>query len=551
MAVHSLGDGVPGPVGLGQVAELPQLVLVPVHVALIRRAAQHVVHNDRHLGPGDGVVRPEAPVGIPADPAVGAGVGDVRIVPGVPGHVGEPRLPVDLQVGEAHRDGHELRPGDGVVRPEGPVRIALHHAQGGQRVHRLGVPRVGGHVGEGHGDGHVLVQKQGVEHLGHLGAGHAPVRPEGVVGVAGQVGVVVVGVQPAGHAGVVGIGQDPLPHGVQVGPALGHAELVPGGVVVAGAVLLGVPAHELIALPVGQPAHVRVVPDLHGPLVVGLIEGLVIPEIGVVVQGVVAVVIPAALGCVRLFGLFGLFRFRLLDLAPYQGEGGEVTIHRVSLHREVDAVFVSLYLNSFHRAGSNLRTQFRLAIGIAVLPVETGKVQEVKLRALIGSGGIGPVNGDLLARTDPGVAVAGVYQVQIFELILPVFYAVILSFSLLNQHLLPVAHAQQIVEQQGNGPLYAGEPGVFSIGVEVCAVGHNGNYRDALPICGSQRLRHNCCYISIFGELVGIHYLSDQIVSRLDLRHGADSQNAVRKLHGIAVDGQIFNVGKPGLRRRY
>ena len=104
----------------------------------------------------------------------------------------------------------------------------------------------------------------------------------------------VVGVQPAGHAGVVGVGQDPLPHGVQVGPALGHAELVPGGIVVAGAVLLGVPAHKLIALPVGQPAHVLVVPDLHGPVVVGLIEGLVVPEVGVVVQGVVAVLISAA-----------------------------------------------------------------------------------------------------------------------------------------------------------------------------------------------------------------------------------------------------------------
>lgn len=82
--------------------------------------------------------------------------------------------------------------GNGPVWVKPAAAYAVYHTQGSQGVHRLGVPRLGGHVGEGYGKFHILVQKQGVEHLGHLRPCHAPVGAKGAVRVAGQIGHVVL-----------------------------------------------------------------------------------------------------------------------------------------------------------------------------------------------------------------------------------------------------------------------------------------------------------------------------------------------------------------------
>lgn len=223
VGVGGLHDLEVAPVGPGQVGELDQVGLVVDHVVTVGRAAQHVVDDGGHLGAGNPVVGTEVPVGVAADPAVAGRLGHVGVEPVAAGHVAEVAHGVLGLIGEGQGDDAELGPGDGVVGPVVAVLVAGDHAQRGQGVHGGGVPRVGGHVGEGLGNGHVLVVQQSVEHLGHFRPGHVVVRSEGAAGIAGEVGDVVGGVQPAGHAGDAGVG-----HGHGAGG--GELRLVHAGV---------------------------------------------------------------------------------------------------------------------------------------------------------------------------------------------------------------------------------------------------------------------------------------------------------------------------------
>ena len=221
VGVGGLHDLEVAPVGPGQVAELDQVGLMVDHVVTVGRAAQHVVDDGGHLGAGNPVVGTKVPVGVAADPAVAGRLGHVGVEPVAAGHVAEVAHGVLGLIGEGQGDDAELGPGDGVVGPEGAVGIAGDHAQRGQGIHRGGVPRVGGHVREGLGNGHVLVQQQGVEHLGHLGAGHVVLRAESAIRVAEQVLDVVLGVQQVRHAGVIGVGGLVRVNGRDVGRVCG------------------------------------------------------------------------------------------------------------------------------------------------------------------------------------------------------------------------------------------------------------------------------------------------------------------------------------------
>lgn len=222
VGVGGLHDGVVGPVGLRQIHEADQLVRVAVDVALVRVAAQHVVHDDRHLSTGDGVIGTEAAVGVAADPAVGGSLSHVGVVPGAGAHIGVGTAGAGGIVGKGQCDSRKLSAGDGSIGTESTVGIAAQHTQAGQGIHGLGVPRAGGHVGEGLSDLHVLVQQQGIEHLSHLGAGHVLVGLERAVRIAAEEGVVLVGLQPAGHAGVVGAVVAATPLGVEGDGGLVH-----------------------------------------------------------------------------------------------------------------------------------------------------------------------------------------------------------------------------------------------------------------------------------------------------------------------------------------
>lgn len=212
MAIGGFHDVIVGPIAVGQILEVHHVVSVRIHEALVRAAAQHVVHDGSNTGAGDGGVRTEGAVIIAIDPAVLDGADDGLIVPVALLNVREDVLAAVVQLTEAHGDHSELRTGHSLVGLEGPVRVADDDAQTGQRADRGRVPVAVLHIRVLDVGGNLLVQQQVVEHLGHLGAGHVPVGAEGAVGVAVQESDVILRVQPARDAGILGIrhGEAPL-----------------------------------------------------------------------------------------------------------------------------------------------------------------------------------------------------------------------------------------------------------------------------------------------------------------------------------------------------
>ena len=93
---------------------------------------------------GDGGLRPEGAVGVAGDPPVLHRPHHLVVEPVGGGHIGERILPALGQAGKAHGHHRELRPGDGALGGEFPAAYAFHHAQGGQGLHRAGVPASAG-----------------------------------------------------------------------------------------------------------------------------------------------------------------------------------------------------------------------------------------------------------------------------------------------------------------------------------------------------------------------------------------------------------------------
>ena len=127
------------------------------------------------------------------------GLLDLFIVPGVlvvvgPGdHAVQEVLGVGVTVDGAVDHGHGLGPGDVLLGPEGPIGIPIHDAGVGGLVDVVRSP-VAGNVGE-----EVLPLISRLEEAsgdgGELGPGDVALRPDGSVGIAHDVGVVVLGVQ--------------------------------------------------------------------------------------------------------------------------------------------------------------------------------------------------------------------------------------------------------------------------------------------------------------------------------------------------------------------
>ena len=113
MAVGCLHDVVIRPMG-GGVTELEQLRLVGGEIGRVCLTLQHPVDNRRHLGAGDGLVRPEGAAGIAADPAQLIGAVDIDLRP-VPLGIIE-RIVQGIGVGEEPGcDGGKLPAGDGAL----------------------------------------------------------------------------------------------------------------------------------------------------------------------------------------------------------------------------------------------------------------------------------------------------------------------------------------------------------------------------------------------------------------------------------------------------
>ena len=181
-----------------------QLVLMPVDVVLIGYTPQHVVDDHGDLRAGDALVGTEAAVS-PGNPTVAGGLGHIVVEPVTGGHIPEVTVEIFRLVGKGQGDNAEFCPGDGGVRTEGPVGIAIDHTQRGQGVYSFRIPRIRGHIGEADRVRHILVQQQCVEHLSCLRTGHILARAKRAIRIAGHILNMVFGIQITVGAAVTGI----------------------------------------------------------------------------------------------------------------------------------------------------------------------------------------------------------------------------------------------------------------------------------------------------------------------------------------------------------
>ena len=141
-------------------------------------------------------------------------------------------------------------------------------------------------------------------------------------------------------------------------------------------------------------------------------------------------------------------RAGLLDL-PHQDKGGEAA----GLHREGDAVvrLTDVGYGLDFAAGDVVGIEAGAA-PVAVVPVQVLEVEHLEGGAGVGPLGIAPVDGHVTAGLDPGVAVVGVHQIEVLDLVLAVFVRAAQEIiGLFLQHLSAVGRCivNDAVEQQG------------------------------------------------------------------------------------------------------
>lgn len=162
------------------------------------RTVQDAVDERHGLGAGDVAVGTEGVVGIALDPAVVVGLGDLADG-SVTGDVCKAGLAVAGGLIEAGGDGGKLGAGDGLVRAEGSVGIALDDAKRGHGGDGVIEPGAAGNVAEVVGLREVpvadVVLEQAEEDSGDLGTGDLAARLDGAIGIADDVGEVVVRIQ--------------------------------------------------------------------------------------------------------------------------------------------------------------------------------------------------------------------------------------------------------------------------------------------------------------------------------------------------------------------
>ena len=150
------------------------------------------------------------PSGIPIHDAGVGGLVDVILGPNAV-NVREEVFALVGGLEEAHGDGGKLRPGDVPVGLKGAVLVAVNDAGVGEGRDGVVVPVILAHVAVGVGLAPelvpALVGEEAEEDGGHLGPGDVPLGLHVAVGIAHDVGIVVLGVQLGLVAGVgVGVG---------------------------------------------------------------------------------------------------------------------------------------------------------------------------------------------------------------------------------------------------------------------------------------------------------------------------------------------------------
>ena len=157
-----------------------KLLGVAVGGKAVAGAAQGFVQDGGYLGAGQAGIGPESPIPHAYNPPLLYSGVDIAGCP--PGNIREVAVRAIRKAKALAHGGDELRPGDGAARLESAVLIAAEDARLRQGVDGGVIPVARVHVLKlalGHGG---LGRQQVVEHLGHLGAGHGPVRIEAGAG---------------------------------------------------------------------------------------------------------------------------------------------------------------------------------------------------------------------------------------------------------------------------------------------------------------------------------------------------------------------------------
>ena len=199
MAVGGLHDGLIEPIRGLHIR--PVDAVGDLHVRLRRLAAERAVDDGAGLSAGDLALGLERTVRVALDQPGVLRRGHIRREPVGRLHIGEiiiGRRTVVLR--EAHGDLRKLRAGDRCIRPERAVRVTADHAHVRKRGGRVVVPLVGRNVGEVILRRPVLrariVVQQPEEDRRDLCARDLPVRTNRAVGIADQIRIMIIGVEP-------------------------------------------------------------------------------------------------------------------------------------------------------------------------------------------------------------------------------------------------------------------------------------------------------------------------------------------------------------------
>ena len=148
----------------------------------IRLAAKHTVDHGNCLGASNRITRAE--VGRSRNPALCyCGLHSI-IRPMVCRHVGKGVLRTDICMRETGQNRNELRAGNGLLRAERAVRIAVHQRKAGHLVYCVGIPGVIRHVGKRIVCAASTLHQQAGEQLAGFCAGDGGIRAEGAVCIA-------------------------------------------------------------------------------------------------------------------------------------------------------------------------------------------------------------------------------------------------------------------------------------------------------------------------------------------------------------------------------
>ena len=159
----------------------------------VRLAAEHAVEHSHCLCAGDRIVRAE--IVRRRDPALCCcGLHSVVRPMGLR-HVGKGVLGTDVVMREAGQDGDKLRAGDRVVRSEGAVRIAADQRETGHLAHRISIPGIGRHIGKRVIRAAGTLHQQACEQLAGFRAGDGCIRAEGAILIAVHILHVLGGVK--------------------------------------------------------------------------------------------------------------------------------------------------------------------------------------------------------------------------------------------------------------------------------------------------------------------------------------------------------------------